>query len=246
MRPLRRQAGRAIPTPTSECLTRSNEGSVDVSVVAYLALILFVPFSIAVYAMVRPTLATAIVLVSAVLFLPELVKVDPPGLPPFDKATIAGLCALVCSFFTAGKRLGRARPGRGVDFFAWLVVLGAFGTVMTNRDVLTYGPTSLRALTTYDAVSGRRSQSLLVPDLPVLPRPRPLPNGERSRRSHGRRRRPRARVFAARDHRARRTETRQLNRCMIYGFHQHMFAQTMRDGGFRPMVFMAHGLALAM
>ena len=28
----------------------------------------------------------------------------------------------------------------------------------------------------------------------------------------------------------------------IYGYHQHEFAQTKRDGGYRPMVFMAHGL----
>lgn len=32
----------------------------------------------------------------------------------------------------------------------------------------------------------------------------------------------------------------------IYGYHQHNFAQTMRFGGFRPMVFMQHGLAVGM
>jgi hypothetical protein len=31
----------------------------------------------------------------------------------------------------------------------------------------------------------------------------------------------------------------------IYGFHQHLFAQTFRFGGWRPMVFMDHGLMLA-
>jgi len=33
---------------------------------------------------------------------------------------------------------------------------------------------------------------------------------------------------------------------MIYGQHQHSFIQTRRGGGWRPMVFMQHGLALAM
>jgi len=33
---------------------------------------------------------------------------------------------------------------------------------------------------------------------------------------------------------------------MVYGFAQHSFAQTVRFGGYRPMVFMPHGLALAM
>lgn len=31
---------------------------------------------------------------------------------------------------------------------------------------------------------------------------------------------------------------------MIYGYYQHSFAQTIRAGGFRPMVFMQHGLAV--
>jgi len=37
----------------------------------------------------------------------------------------------------------------------------------------------------------------------------------------------------------------QLHR-MTYGFHQHNFLQTMRGNGFRPMVFMEHGLMVAM
>jgi hypothetical protein len=33
---------------------------------------------------------------------------------------------------------------------------------------------------------------------------------------------------------------------MVYGFHQHDFGQTMRGGGYRPTVFMQHGLAVGM
>jgi hypothetical protein len=32
----------------------------------------------------------------------------------------------------------------------------------------------------------------------------------------------------------------------VYGYHQHSFYQNVRDGGFRPMVFMQHGLMVAM
>lgn len=32
----------------------------------------------------------------------------------------------------------------------------------------------------------------------------------------------------------------------VYGFHQHDFGQTIRHGGFRPMVFMEHGLMVGM
>ena len=37
----------------------------------------------------------------------------------------------------------------------------------------------------------------------------------------------------------------QLHR-MLYGFHQHSILQSMRGGGYRPMVFMEHGLMVAM
>jgi hypothetical protein len=37
----------------------------------------------------------------------------------------------------------------------------------------------------------------------------------------------------------------QLHR-WVYGYHQHDFSQTIRFGGYRPMVFMQHGLAVAM
>src|SRR4030095_5953929 len=33
---------------------------------------------------------------------------------------------------------------------------------------------------------------------------------------------------------------------MLYGYHQHVFAETRRFGGWRPMVFMHHGLMLAL
>jgi hypothetical protein len=36
----------------------------------------------------------------------------------------------------------------------------------------------------------------------------------------------------------------QLHR-WVYGYHQHEFVQAMREGGFRPMVFMEHGLMVA-
>ncbi len=32
----------------------------------------------------------------------------------------------------------------------------------------------------------------------------------------------------------------------VYGFHQHSFAQSMRGGGWRPVVFMQHGLQVAL
>ncbi len=112
------------------------------NLVAYVALIVFAPVAVAIYGVVRPTLATAAVLLGAVMYLPERVNFDPPGLPPFDKATIGGLAALVGSALVARRTLTSARPGRGFDLFALLLIAGTLGTALTNPDALTYGSSS--------------------------------------------------------------------------------------------------------
>jgi hypothetical protein len=215
---------------------------VSVSIVAYLALILFVPFSATVFAFARPAVATAVVLVSAVLFLPERVAYDPPGLPPLDKHTVAGLCAFLGCLATNGRRLFRAKPGRGVDLFGLVLVAGAFGTALTNKDALLYGPTYIQGLTIHDGISDA-IQLLLYAVMPFL-------LGRAFYRSADDVRDLMVVVVMAAivysplvlfELRV----SPQLHR-WVYGFHQHEFQQTIREGGYRPMVFMAHGLALAL
>lgn len=209
---------------------------------AYLALILFVPFAAAAYMLLRPALATATVLLTAILFLPEHVGIDPPGLPPFDKNTIAGLLAFTGCLTTAGTKLRASRPGRGVDIFGAVVLIGVFGTAVTNPDTLTYGATVLPGLGPHDGFSDAVRMFLYaiipfflgrvlfrsvrdVSDLMgvfVIGALVYIP-------------------FILIELRM----SPQLHR-WIYGFHQHEFGQTMREGGYRPMVFMPHGIALAM
>ena len=92
----------------------------SVSVLAFLALILFVPFAVVVFASTRPPLATSIVLLTSILYLPQLVGFDPPGLPPLEKNSIAGLCALLGCCLLAWPKIRTARAGRGIDLFALL------------------------------------------------------------------------------------------------------------------------------
>ena len=212
------------------------------NIVAYAALLLFVPFAVFVYAMARPTVATAVVLVTAVLFLPEKVDFDPPGLPPFDKATISGLCALVGSTVVARGRLLRSRPGRGLDAFGWVLVIGAFATAAANHDVLEYGPTVLPALTPYDGLSDT-IRSLLYLVFPFFLGRALYRDAADLKELMG------VVVMAALVYSPlvviELWMSPQLHR-WIYGFHQHQFSQAIREGGYRPMVFMAHGIALAM
>jgi len=215
---------------------------VYISVVAYLALILLVPLSAVLFATLRPPLATAAVFLTAWLVLPEGVAFDAPAVPPLDKHSIAALCALAGTVITAWPRLRHARPGRGVDWFAVLLLVGLLGTSATNRDPLSFMTTYLPGLSFYDAFAQafRLGLTVVVPFL--LGRALYRTTADLARLMG-------VIVFAALLYLPLVAfELRlspQLHR-IVYGFHQHEFVQTIRAGGYRPMVFMHHGLALAM
>jgi hypothetical protein len=209
---------------------------------AYLALLTVVPLSALAFALLRPTLATALVLVFGVAFLPEQVAFDASGLPPLSKLTLTSLCVLVGALVTAPERLLKGRVAGGYAWLSVLALAGAVGTVFTNRDPLSFGSTALPALGPRDVISEMVdvTLSILVPffigralyrtreDLADLYRvlvacavvyvPLILIELRMSPQLHN----------------------------WVYGFAQHSFAQTVRGSGYRPMVFMAHGIALAM
>src|SRR5687767_12886643 len=62
---------------------------------SYIALVLWAPITLLLFARLRPPLAAAIALVGGMLFLPEVIFFNPPLLPELDKRTIPPLAALV-------------------------------------------------------------------------------------------------------------------------------------------------------
>jgi hypothetical protein len=209
---------------------------------ASIALILWVPISAVLFGVLRPALATALVLLGGMMFLPERVVFEIRGFPELGKQEIAILCALAGCLATCPARIAAAKPGRGPEGSVILLIAAGFGTALTNGDPLFYGPVIRPALSLYDAIA-MAARDLLRFALPFL-LGRAL---FRSRRD--------LRdllvllalagllysvlvVFEAR-------MSPQLNN-WLYGFHQHSWLQTFRGGGFRPVVFMHHGLALAL
>jgi hypothetical protein len=208
---------------------------------AYLALILFVPLSSLAFVALRPPAAVATVLIGATLFLPEQVEFDAPLIPPMGKITISSLCALLGVLFTSRSRIFGALPDRYVLGLSGSLLVANVFTTLTNRDPLVYGSTFIQGLTLHDALSDtvRITLSAVIPfflgfslfrtrqDLIDLLRV--------------------ITIFALLYVPFILVELRmspQFHR-WIYGFHQHEFQQTIRDGGYRPMVFMQHGLSLA-
>lgn len=209
---------------------------------AYLALLFWAAATVGMFAFLRPQVAAAVAFVGAMLFLPERVQFDLPAVPPLNKWTLTSVAVLVGCLMRCPHQIARARPGRGIDLIFLVIAVSAMGTILTNRDPLTYGPVELVGLEPYDAVSVV-SRDLLAIGVPFFI--------------------GRALFRTVRDLRQLLiifvaaaliytpfilVEVRMSPQwhLWIYGFHQHSFEQAIRFGGYRPMVFMAHGLAVAL
>jgi hypothetical protein len=212
------------------------------SPIASLALMLAAPASILAFSKLQPTRAAVVVALGSILFLPEAGGFKVPGLPPLDKTTIPIICMVVGTLLNARGRLREARVGRGIDLIILAMLAGCVGTMLTNPDPLQYGQVILPGLGPADLWADWMSILFEVAGPFLLGR---------------------VLVRTAQD-------ARTLLECIIigalvyvpfvlielrfspqmhqwvYGFAQHSFAQTKRDGGWRPMVFMHHGLALAL
>jgi hypothetical protein len=159
-------------------------------------------------------------------------------IPQFDKVSIPNLCALVgCS--VAANRLPRLTNGMGVvEVLIFLCVVGPFFTSLLNGDPIYIGSTVLPGVGAYDGIS-----SIIVQVIVLIP------------------------FFLGRHFFRNAADTQKLFSVLslaglaysilllfeirfspqlhnwIYGYYPSDFIQTMREGGgYRPMVFMGHGL----
>lgn len=224
-----------------------------------LALLMLLAWPGAVVAMFRALpLERALIwsILGGYMLLPQTTQINLPGIPSFDKVTIPNLTALACCMAIWG-RAPRLMPR------SWIgrLMLGAFLispslTALANTDPVRFGIDRIGAITLidrtmqsagdlpglrmYDAFSALAQQVLLM--LPLfLAR-------EALRSERGIREILVALVVAGVIYTPFMLfEVRfspQLH-TLLYGFFQHDFIQAIRAGGYRPFVFMPHGLWVA-
>jgi hypothetical protein len=211
---------------------------------AYAALLAWVPISIALFFLMRPERAAVVVILGALLFLPEAVAIKLPFLPPLTKENIPYLCVLVGALLRCPKRILRLPKERWFLVLALMLLFGPIGTALTNEDSLRYGTLKhvvLRGLHVKDGLYTGVDQFFhaalpLFLGLVLFRTTRDLRNLLSAIAVAGLVYVPFALV-----------EIRMSPQFhyWVYGYQQHSFLQTMRWGGYRPMVFMAHGLSLA-
>lgn len=183
-------------------------------------------------------------LLGGYLLLPERVEIDLPVLPPLNKHTIPALSALAMLWLAArdSSRAGQMQPGwlprdRLALALIALLLIGAFGTALTNLSPVVNGPTWLPGMRLYDGFSLALRAIVLL--LPFVIARKLLATAE------GQRTLAIALVVSAAAYALLALwEVRmspQLNR-EIYGFFPHSWVQHRRAGGFRPIVFLQHGL----
>jgi hypothetical protein len=188
----------------------------------------------------RLPVALLAVVLTGYLLLPERTALDLPILPALDKQSVPALAALI--FALAHRHQpADARPfwlpqswiGRSLIF---LLLFGSFATVMTNADPV--GPRP--GLGPYDALSDIQTMLLML--LPMLLARKYLGSAD------GHRILLVALCIAGLCYSLLALyEVRmspQLN-LTLYGFFPHNWLQHIRGGGFRPLVFLQHGLWLA-
>lgn len=195
---------------------------------ALLMLFAWPVLSLAPFARLEAHRASALVVVLGWLFLPN-VSINLPGLPDYTKWTAMGLGLLIGTAAFRAERLANFRLGiADVPMLLW--VLSALGASLTNgygiydglagafNRVLTWGIPWVAGRIHF--VSRKEREELLVVIVGAALAYTPFVLWE-------------ARMSP------------QLHRT-FYGFAQHSFAQTYRGGGWRPMVFTDHGLALSL
>ncbi len=212
----------------------------------HLGLLGFIPLGVHFFGRFRPERAALLLMFAAMLFMPERFNYDAPLIPPIDKRSLPYLLLTALLFFKAPKKLKNMKLGRGPDVFLFLMMAAGFMTVQTNQDALIYGTavqTYLPALKPKDAIT------FIAIDLFNCAMPfvlgRILLKTERDAKEF-------LKVFAT-------FGLIYAGFCLIevrlspnvhnwtYGFPPHYdFMQTRRWGGWRPQVYMAHGLACSL
>lgn len=214
--------------------------SVTPNHVAYAALLVWPLVSIVLFRTRPFNQALIWTILGGYLLLPVGTEIKFPGVPAFDKNSIPALAGLAACLVVT-TRVATQRRGVGfAEVFLVALLLGPFITSEFNSDALTYGDLTLPGVGHYDALSASVAQFIMV--LPFLLGRRYLASAQDAQTL--------VRVVALAGlvySLPMLIEIRlspQLHE-WIYGYFPHSFGQQMRDGGFRPVVFLGHGLRVA-
>lgn len=210
--------------------------------VALSALALWFLVALAVYAVCRGPLASALVFIGGALILPEAVAVNPPLFPDMGKQQVISLSALAGTLLFARRRLRDAKLGTGPEILIAIGAIGAVVTIFSNSQHMRFGPVVVPGTSPTDFIPDV-IQYMLRWGIPFM-----IGRAMFTRSQDGRTLMfvlVAAGLIYSIPIMIEMQISPQLHK-FVYGYMQHAFLQTKRGDGYRPMVFMTHGLSLTL
>lgn len=207
---------------------------------AYLMICLWPLVSWVLWTRLPPGRALIWTVLAGYLLLPPLTAINLPAVPDLTKESIPNLAALALAWFVVGDRIG-LDPGSMLGrVLIALFVLSPFATVLTNGDPILIEAEDIQGMTLYDSVAAVSNRVIVI--LPFFLARRYLATPEAMRDILM------ALILAGVAYSLPMLLETQVSPQMniwVYGFFQHDFFQTVRAGGYRPVVFLPHGLWVA-
>src|SRR5258708_17010371 len=102
-------------------------------------------FVVLLFYLARPPVAVGLSFLIGEMFLPPLYTLPLSSPTWLGKSTIPPLAVMLMVLLLARSYTRRTRPFRGVEWFFVVVYFGTFMTMVTNRDPLHYGPSTVPA-----------------------------------------------------------------------------------------------------
>jgi hypothetical protein len=207
----------------------------------WVALILCLPVSMFLVSRYRPAVSVPLIIIGGQMFLPPVVGFEIPSLTPLNRDILAPTSALIACLILRPQSFAGEWPGRGMDLFIVLRILGYLGSCLTNRDPLIFPRGAVPGLSMYTFLSG--SLNMVLYWWPPIFLGRTLIRTSRDLRTllvilAG------AAVVYTFPIFVEKVMSPQFNH-WVYGYHPSDFVMAIRNGGYRPTVFMRHGLYLA-
>ena len=193
-----------------------------------IAMLGWLPVTLALFVLISPRRAVIVSFLAGWMFLP-VITYKFPLLPPFDKTAVISLSALAGMLLFDWRRLLRFRP-RWIDLPMLMLCCGPFATSLSNglgvkdgvsesvHEILLWGLPWLIGRLYFTDLEALRDLAVGIFIGGLVYMPLCLLEIRVSPQLHYR----------------------------LYGFHQHSFFQHIRYGGWRPMVFMQHGLMVGL
>lgn len=209
---------------------------------AYMALISWPLICVFIYGQRRLSnlTATFLAIVGGYLLLPVRVQIDLPLIPALDQTTIPAISAAACCIVIRKIPIKLLPEGIFLRILFLALLLAPFLSVVTNAEPVYNGMEYLPGLRAYDAVAEvTRMYLILLPLLigqSIIKKPEQLTHLLKLLLIAALIYSPLI-IFEV--------QAGPRIHTWLYGFFPHAFEQQVRFGGFRPVVFLGHGLLVA-